>query len=349
MDSTLGRWLLLVLILLIALSLMLLIPALLQLLEPAVPPVVLPSSTVPATAKPLPSQPTPTATLPPATAVTPPTASPTPYPSVTPLPPQVGYTVHVVSTGETLEQIAGRYGSLPLSIASLNRFPPGAELGEGQVLVIPLFAGIEPAEPVEVRGQEIDRGFPGQRVALTLDAGASAEPAGQILDALKAYDVQITFFLTGQWAEDNPGLVRRMAAEGHEFGNHTYSHPYLTQLDESTIREEIQSTETIIRSLVGQSTRPFLRPPYGDRDRRVWDLLAEEGYVSIYWTLDSLDAYGDPKTPDYLLERVSQAEDGAIILMHIGSPTTAEALPNILARFQEKGWEVVRLSEILRP
>ncbi len=351
LDTSLGRWLLIGLVVLLVAALYLLISALLHFWEKG------PEAAVPL-ATPIPTQ-TATPLLPPTLTPSPTaTPSPTPIPPPTSLPAQVGFAVHVVAAGETLEEIARRYGSIAPAIATLNRFPADAPLGDTQVLVIPLFALPGFTQTVEGRGMEVNRGLPGRRVALTFDAGAGAEPAPLILDTLRKYGVHVTFFLTGKWAEENPDLVRRMAAEGHEFGNHTYSHPHLLSRDEEAIREEIRKTERIVRELAGQSTQPYLRPPYGERNQALLDLLAEEGYVSIYWTVDSLDSVGEPKSAEFLLKRVTHPTDargnpidldGAIILMHVGNATTAEALPAILEWFRKEGYQVVKVSEILRP
>ncbi len=364
MNSSLGRLLLIGLIVLVAIALVLLTPQLLNLVErtepsPTVSPARLtdaPATTAPA-AVPATTMPTATAT-PTATSSPTPAPSPTPQPTATPLPDPVGYTAHVAAAGETLEQIAQQHDSFVAAIASLNRLSPEPVLAAGQPLVIPLYAGQGLTQTVEVRGLEVERGLPGRRVALTFDAGASSAPALSILDTLKQYDVQVTFFLTGRWAEENPDLVRRIAADGHELANHTYSHPHLTGLDEDQLQQEVARTEEIIHELVGQTTRPFLRPPFGDRNQRVLDLLAWQGYVSIYWTVDSLDSVGEPKTADFLLSRVTNpttgggtpiALEGAIILMHVGNESTAEALPSILQWFRQNNWQVVKVSEILQP
>lgn len=363
MDTALGRWLLVLLILLTAVGLAMLIPALLRLTEAEssaegqVPTAAPPSPHV-FTPEPTPSpepshEPSPTHTPTPTR-----TPTRTPPPTATPVPVPIGFATHIASEGETLETLALRFGSLPLAIASLNRLPPQATVSEGQALIIPLFAGLEPDEPFEVRGLEVYRGFAGNRIALTFDAGASAAPAASILDALETHGVRVTFFLTGEWAEENPDLVLRMAEEGHELANHTYSHPHLTQLEDEEIREQVLRAEEIIRSLTGQNTQPYLRPPYGDRDQHLLDLLVQDGYISIYWTLDSLDSVGEPKTPEFLFQRVTQpvdgmgnavSLDGGIVLMHVGSAPTAEALPQILAWYQERGWQIVKVSEILQP
>lgn len=359
MRTRLGYGLLVGLIALIVASIILLVLACVRLSSEETPmPATFPPSQAP-TAKAAPTSAplaTPTATpTPPPTAL--PTPTFTPRPSPTPLPPVVGYVVHTVGVGETLETISRRYQSDMAQIAALNRFAVDAPLSVGRPLVIPLYAGRPPTETVVLRGVEVSRGQPGRRVAITFDAGAGAAPAASILDTLRAYDVRVTFFLTGRWAEDNPDLVRRMAAEGHEFGNHTYDHPRLTELDEAGIRDQVERTEEIIRNLTGQSTRPFLRPPYGSRNQYVLDTLAGLGYISIYWTVDSLDSVGEPKTPDFLVQRVTHPTDGqgnpiplegAIFLMHIGSQPSAEALPAILAWFRQEGYQVVKVSEILR-
>ncbi len=109
-----------------------------------------------------------------------------------------------------------------------------------------------------------------------------------------------------------------------------------------------------MQEIAGASTRPFFRPPYGAYDERVLLTVAHAGYLPIYWTLDSLDSIGEPKTPAFLLERVTgtlppEELAGAIILAHCGSDATAHALPAILDRFAAMGFEVRMLSEVLGP
>jgi len=195
---------------------------------------------------------------------------------------------------------------------------------------------------------EVDRGDPaGRQVALTFDAGASGDPTPKILGALRARGLHVTFFLTGKWAEENPDLVRQMAAEGHEFGNHTYDHKDLTQLSREQILEELEKTEQIVQKLTGQSTRPFFRPPFGSRDERVREIAAEAGYRCIYWTLDSWDSVRKNITPQEIASRVNgRVSEGAIVLMHCGSAPTAEALPGILDHLAEKGYQVVSISRL---
>jgi peptidoglycan/xylan/chitin deacetylase (PgdA/CDA1 family) len=190
-------------------------------------------------------------------------------------------------------------------------------------------------------------------VALTLDAGASAEPVAGMLETLRTYGVKLTFFLTGKWMRDNPALTRQIVADGHELANHSFNHPDMRNLSAEAIDSELADTEAIVQETApGASIRPFFRPPYGAYDERVLRLVEAQGYLPVYWTLDSLDSVGEPKTPEFLIERVTgtlapEQLRGAIILAHCGSQPTADALPRILDRFAELGFEVKKLSEVL--
>lgn len=270
-------------------------------------------------------------------------------PTATPLPPIVSYSVYTVGAGESLESIAANGGSDAALIERYNLLtaPPQP----GRALVVPRLKGrmsvLTPEAALIERGRA---DLP--RVALTLDAGAGSEPVPSILATLRERDIRVTFFLTGAWVRDNPDLARQIVADGHEIANHSLNHPDFRDLENEQIVDELDSTERLIKEIAGVTARPFFRPPYGAYDRRVLLTVAEQGYLPIYWTLDSLDSVGEPKTPEFLVERVTTtltAEElrGAIILAHCGSAATAEALPTILDRFDELGLEVRPLSEVL--
>jgi peptidoglycan/xylan/chitin deacetylase (PgdA/CDA1 family) len=200
--------------------------------------------------------------------------------------------------------------------------------------------------------QEISRG-PQTRhvVALTFDAGGETDGLPRLLSALKAAKIHCTFFLTGRWASQHPELAREIRADGHEIGNHTWSHPDLTRLGDQQVRNEILRNDALLTPIIGHSPRPLFRAPYGARDARVLRLANELGYTSIYWTLDSLDSIDPPKTPEFLISRVTgrpdPALDGAIVLMHVGEPATAAAVPVILADLQRRGFKFATVSELL--
>ncbi|MEO7909431.1 MAG: polysaccharide deacetylase family protein, partial [Roseiflexaceae bacterium] len=292
----------------------------------------------------------PTATMLPPTATTQPMSTLAPMPTLAPpAAAPAEYIGHVVEQGETLATIATRGGSTPELIARYNRLegqPP-----PGRMLIVPRVAGAEStleSAPLLVQRGRTDRPW----VSLTLDAGADAAPVPAMLKTLREHNVKITFFLTGKWIKDNPDMARAIVADGHEIANHTFTHPDMRNLSDAAILKELDDTEALLTEITGASSRPFFRPPFGAYDKRVLQLLVGAGYLPIYWTLDSLDSVGEPKTPDFLLERVTakltpEKLRGAIILAHCGSQPTADALPRILDRFAEMGFEVKKLSEVL--
>jgi len=299
-----------------------------------------------------------------ATAAVVPTAQPTPIPSQTPVPEPspvpaptrepadaapADYAGHVVEQGETLAMIAARGGSTPELIARYNLLD--GEPQPGRMLIVPRVAGAErslESAPLLVQRGRADNPW----VALTLDAGADAAPVPAMLRTLREHKVKITFFLTGKWIKDNPDLARTIVADGHEIANHSFTHPDMRHLSDDAILKELTDTEALLAETTGASSRPLFRPPYGAYDERVLRLVVGAGYLPIYWTLDSLDSVGEPKTPEFLFERVTakltpEKLRGAIILAHCGSQPTADALPRILDRFAEMGFEVKKVSEIL--
>lgn len=331
--------------------------------QPAVLPTAVAPTAIVASTSVTPTEAPPTAaaqepTDPPAPTVDPPTRTPAPTATRTALPSSptaepaaaiAGYAGHAVAEGETLESIAARGGSTAALIADYNRLDGEPPLG--RPLVVPQLVGR--ASELESEPLLVQRGRDENPwVALTLDAGASAEPVPGILKTLREHNAKITFFLTGAWIKDNPELTREIVADGHEIANHSFTHPDMRNLSDAAIRKELADTEALLQETAGATSRPFFRPPFGAYDERVLRLVEGEGYLPIYWTLDSLDSVGEPKTPAFLLERVTakltrEQLRGAIILAHCGSQPTAEALPQILDRFAEMGFEVRTVSDVL--
>jgi len=195
---------------------------------------------------------------------------------------------------------------------------------------------------------EVTRGnTSANRVALTFDAGSGAEHTPAILDALAAAGVKATFFITGQFAQSYPDMVRRMAADGHEFGNHSYTHPRFTDISDADIRSQIARTEAKVVELTGISTVPYFRFPYGARNARVTRQVNDLGYMSIYWTLDTLD-WMPEKTCGQIRSRVmSNVCPGAIVLMHCNSPQEGQVLGSIIEDLRTAGYEVMTLTEVM--
>jgi len=186
------------------------------------------------------------------------------------------------------------------------------------------------------------------RIALTFDAGASGVPTPAVLNALRAAGLHVTFFITGKWAEQNPQLVKQIRQDGHEIGNHTYSHPDLRKLSDAEIREQLKKTDEIVTRITGRPCDPYFRPPYGARDKRVIRVAAEMCYTTIYWSLDSWDAFKKNITSNEVKERVlERVQGGDIVLMHCGSQATADALPTIIQELQSRGYQIVSVSELI--
>ena len=201
---------------------------------------------------------------------------------------------------------------------------------------------------------EVDRGPRGKKeIALTFDAGADAECFDDLIRALANAHASSTFFITGRFVHDHSDCAAEITKHGHEVGNHTWSHLDLTRQPDDVVRDEIMRAERAIVQVSGQSPRPRWRAPYGARDKRVLKIAANLGYRSIYWTLDSQDGVEPVKTPQFLIDRItskSDAElDGAIILLHVGVRSTADALPAIIANLQGRGFRLVTISKLLEP
>jgi peptidoglycan/xylan/chitin deacetylase (PgdA/CDA1 family) len=200
---------------------------------------------------------------------------------------------------------------------------------------------------------EVERGPRGKHeIALTFDAGAEAECFDDLIAALAAAHVNSTFFITGRFTHEHPGCATEITKRGHEIGNHTWSHLNLTQQPDDVVRDEITRAERAIFQASGQNPKPRWRAPYGARNERVLKIATNLGYRSIYWTLDSLDSVEPKKSPQFLIDRITSKSDteldGAIILMHVGERSTADALPAIISNLQARGFDLVTISTLLR-
>lgn len=202
--------------------------------------------------------------------------------------------------------------------------------------------------PRDVPGEVSHGSTASTRIALTFDAGAASQPVDKILKTLSKHGVRCTFFLTGKWIEKNPALCRRIVAEGHEIGNHSYSHRSFTQLSDREIGTELERTEELAIRVTGASTKPLFRPPYGARDKRVLRTVGGLGYRSIYWHVDCWDSVKAGITPDQINKRVlGLVRNGSIVLMHCGSQATADALDGLLDQLKTRGYQPVTVGTLI--
>jgi peptidoglycan/xylan/chitin deacetylase (PgdA/CDA1 family) len=185
-------------------------------------------------------------------------------------------------------------------------------------------------------------------VALTFDAGnEGGGAAAEVLDILRARGLRVTFFLSGHWVDHNPELAEQMIADGHEIANHSYDHPDLTRLSDDQIVWELDYTDQVVSDVMRTHTRPYFRPPFGARNRRVLDVAAASGFRSVYWSLDSGDWLPRATAGGVAGKILRYAEPGDIVVEHVGSDATAAALPVVLDEFELRGWRVGTVSDVL--
>jgi len=183
-------------------------------------------------------------------------------------------------------------------------------------------------------------------VALTFDDGPTAIHTDSVLATLAEFDVPATFFMVGQAIERNPEVVARVLEQGHELGNHSYTHRRLVLRLPSTIRWEIQKTDSLIRA-TGQGGPIFVRPPGGKRLLGLPLYLARHDRPTVLWDLepDTYNTRAEGMTR-YVLARV---KPGSIILLHVEIPARREgraALRRIIPELQSRGYRFVTLAEL---
>lgn len=180
-------------------------------------------------------------------------------------------------------------------------------------------------------------------VALTFDDGPGKH-TGRLLDILAERGARATFFVLGRLAaEDEFGLLRRMVAEGHELGNHSWDHSDLTRLSPQAIRDQLDQTQQIVRWRTGVDMR-LMRPPYGATDDRVAEEARRQGLAQILWDADTFD--WRHRDSSLVVRHAEEAEPGSVVLMHDIHESTVEAVPGVLDRLSEQGYEFVTVSEL---
>lgn len=196
--------------------------------------------------------------------------------------------------------------------------------------------------PVSPRARRIDCDRV-RCVALTFDDGPGAYTES-LLDTLAGYRARATFFVIGRMAfGDGENTLRRMVAEGHELGNHTWAHPQLPQLSQTAIREELGRTQWLVKQATGV-TMILMRPPYGLTDSRVAAESRQLGLAQILWDVDTLD-WRD-QNASVVARRATEAGPGSIVLMHDIHHSTVQAVPRMLDEFAARGYRFVTLSEL---
>lgn len=186
---------------------------------------------------------------------------------------------------------------------------------------------------------------------LTFDAGYENGNTETILNALKKHNVSATFFVVGTYIESEPELIQRMIDEGHTVGNHTWHHPNMSGIETmEEFKKELTAVEDAFRQTTGQEMTKYYRPPQGIYSESNLEMAKELGYQTFFWSLAYVDWYADdqPTREEAFDKLLGRIHPGAIVLLHSTSSTNAEILDELLTKWEEMGYQVRPLSELVK-
>lgn len=183
-------------------------------------------------------------------------------------------------------------------------------------------------------------------VAMTFDDGPHPSLTPQLLDMLQARGIRATFYVIGRNAARYPQILRRMVAEGHEIGNHTWSHPSLHGHSDASVLSQVDRTNRAVYDAVG---RPpvTMRPPYGNLyDRQRLMLFEARAMPTVLWSVDTLD-WQRPGSAIVSQRIIGNSHSGAVILAHDIHSATVRAMPSALDGVAGRGFRFVTMSELI--
>ena len=184
-----------------------------------------------------------------------------------------------------------------------------------------------------------------KKVALTFDTAWGADKTLKILEILKEYNVSATFFMVGFWVEKYPEMVKAIDEQGIEIGTHSNTHPDLTELSDSQIELELSTSIESIKKITNKDVTLF-RAPYGAYNNNLISISDRMGLKTIQWDVDTLDWKGFSGVE--ICERVmNKVKNGSIILNHNNSDHVLDALPLMLERLKNAGYEVVSVGQLI--
>jgi len=204
-------------------------------------------------------------------------------------------------------------------------------------------------------------GTSGGRIALTFDDGPDRQTTPPILDELRQHDIEATFFVLGSQVKENPDLLRRIVAEGHTIGNHTYDHADLSALNKEQMRRELRSTQEAVDDALGYHyPMALMRPPYGepyfvrsDALPVFQNVVRQERLFPVLWTQDPSDYLYDGY-PQGVVQSVARADakgkkraKDQVLLLHDTHRQTMEALPRIIGHYAKSGRQFAGVDELL--
>lgn len=205
--------------------------------------------------------------------------------------------------------------------------------------------------PAKYQGKTLYKVEPSNKekvIALTIDDGPWPKTTAEMLDILKQNDIKATFFWVGSALQANPEIAKRVVAEGHAIGNHTWHHWY-RKMDEATAKSEIERTNDLIYKTTGVETS-FFRPPGGYLNNGLAAYAKSQKDSVVMWSVTSADTDPRAKYQVFVKNVLRDAKPGAIVLMHDGGGDryrTVKALPEIISGLKEQGYRLVTVPELL--
>ncbi|MFI5527127.1 polysaccharide deacetylase family protein [Kitasatospora sp. NPDC051853] len=258
------------------------------------------------------------------------------------------------SSGGALARLgSSRFGELvPLGPGGWIMSGREGEMTEAETASGPVERGLAAAGRCLLGGGGGGGGGDGEpTVALTFDDGPHPEHTPQVLELLARHGIRAAFFCIGLHALAHPELVRRIVAEGHVLGNHTWSHAYLPDLGPAGLRHQLGSTGEALAEASGAGLPTLMRPPYGGRSPELMQRVAELGLTTVLWDVETND-WARPGA-EVIAERVlRQVRPGSVVLMHDGGgdrSQTVAALPLMIDGLRRRGYRFVTPEELLRP
>lgn len=188
-------------------------------------------------------------------------------------------------------------------------------------------------------------------IYLTFDAGFENGNTPAILDALKKHNAPATFFVVGNYLETSPDLVKRMVAEGHTVGNHTYHHPDMSKIStKESFTAELEDLEKLYQQTTGQPMKKYYRPPQGKYSENNLKMAQDMGYHTFFWSLAYVDWYQDkqPTKEEAFKKLLGRIHPGAVVLLHSTSKTNGQILDELLTKWEEMGYTFHSLDELVQ-
>lgn len=187
-------------------------------------------------------------------------------------------------------------------------------------------------------------------IYLTFDCGYENGNTEAILDALKKHNAPATFFVVGNFLETAPEIAKRMVAEGHTVGNHTYHHPDMSAIsDTASFAKEMDDNAALFKEITGQEMAMYYRPPQGKYSTENLKMAQDMGYYTFFWSLAYVDWYQDNQpTPEQAYEKLlKRIHPGAIVLLHSTSQTNAQIMDELLTKWEDMGYVFKPLSDLI--